>query len=185
MKTNHIFAILAILPGEFAAFTSYSDKKNRYPTWEFEKARMKGEKVRFVSPHHLAELLYQKQEVTLLDARSWQDYEEYHVPTSLHLHKDQMMDYSTDLGTIVLYGASGDEDIYDLASALSGRVYVLKGGIKAWYSLVLFPDMVKYRIRNADQLRHLVRRCEFFGGEAQNTQLLNLNVRENRYREGC
>jgi hypothetical protein len=64
-------------------------------------------------------------------------------------------------------------------------VYVLKGGLEAWYSVVLFPDMLAYRIRNTEHLMSILSRCSFFGGQAKNTQVLNLNVRESRYREGC
>ena len=89
MKTNHIFALLAILAGTSAAFTSHSVKNNLYPTWKFEKARVEGERVRYISVHHLANLLYQKQPLTLLDIRNWKAYEDYHIPTALHHNVDQ------------------------------------------------------------------------------------------------
>ena len=185
MKTNHIFAILALLAGIFAAFTSHSVKNNLYPTWKFEKARVEGERVRYISAMHLANLLYQKQSFTLLDARPWKDYDNYHIPTALHHDPDQKPEGGKEAGMVVLYGSAEDEELYRMANERSGRVYVLQGGMETWYSLVLFPDMVRYRVRNSDQLMFILRRCGFFGGEAQNTQLLNINVRESRFREGC
>jgi rhodanese-related sulfurtransferase len=185
MKTNHLFAILAIIAGISAAFTSYSVKNSLYPTWKFEKAHVDGEKVRYISAHHLADLLYHKQPVSLLDAREWKAYDTYHIPTALHHNVDQTMEDTKESGMVVLYGSTEDQDLYRIANNMQGRVYVLKGGLEAWYSLVLFPDPVQYRIRNSDQLKYIVRRSGFFGGEAQNTQLLNINVRESRYREGC
>jgi len=183
MKTNHIFAILAILAGIFAAFTSHSMKNNLYPTWKFEKARVDGEKVRYISANHLANLLYQKQSLTLLDARPWKDYDNYHIPTALHLDADQKPEGGKDM--VVVYGSAEEKELYRMANSQPGKVYVLQGGMEAWYSMVLFPDMLQYRVRNSDQLMFILRRSGFFGGEAQNTQLLNLNVRESRYREGC
>lgn len=183
MKTNHFFAVLAIVAGISAAFTSYSVKNSLYPTWKFEKARVEGEKVRYISAHHLADLLYQKQPLSLLDAREGKDYEDYHIPTARQFNKDLEVEKKS--GLVVLYGSAEDEDLFRMARELPGKVYVLQGGMEAWYSLVLFPDLEEYKIRNADQLRHVVSRCRFFGGEAQNTQLLNINVRETRYREGC
>jgi hypothetical protein len=50
---------------------------------------------------------------------------------------------------------------------------------------VLFPDFLNYHVRNRDHLDHILRRSRFFGGEPQNTQVLNIEARENRYREGC
>lgn len=185
MKTNHLFAILAIIAGISAAFTNHTVKNSLYPTWKFEKAHVEGKMVRHISAHHLANLLYHKQTVSLLDARDWKDYENYHIPTALHCNKDQISEAEKGSGVVVLYGSTEGEDLYRMAQDLPGRVYVLKGGLEAWYSLVLFPDLVQYKIRNADQLKHIVRRCGFFGGEAQNTQLLNINVRESRFREGC
>lgn len=185
MKTNHIFALLALLAGLFAAFTSHTERNHMYPTWKFEKSRMEGVKVHFISPHHLADLLYQKHELFLLDARNWSDYTDYHIPTALHYDGDQMLVDKKNTGSTILYGSGENEDLYALARDLPGKVYVLKGGMEAWYSLVLFPDMLEYKVRNSDQLMQLLRRCAFFGGQAQNTQVLNLNVRESRYREGC
>jgi len=185
MKTNHIFALLALLAGLFAAFTSHTERNHIYPTWKFEKSRVEGTKVHFISPSHLADLLYEKQELVLLDARTWSEYSNYHIPTALHFDEDQKLKGRQKAGSIVLYGVEEDKDINALARDLPGKVYVLKGGMEAWYSLVLFPDMVEYKIRNSDQLLELLRRCAFFGGQAQNTQILNLNVRESRYREGC
>ena len=185
MKTNHIFALLAILAGLTAAFTSHSEKNSLYPTWKFEKAHVEGERVRYISPHHLANLLYQKQSVSILDARDWKAYEDYHIPTSLHYNAGQKTGSKKESGMVVLYGSAEDKDLYKMARSLPGRVYVLNGGMKAWHSMVLFPDLLQYQVRNSDQLMYIMRRAGFFGGEPQNTQLLNINVRESRYREGC
>jgi rhodanese-related sulfurtransferase len=185
MKTNHFFAILAIIAGISAAFTKHTVKNSLYPTWKFEKAHVEGEKVRYISAHHLANLLYRKQPVSLLDTREWSAYEKYHIPTALHHNADQKTKGEKESGIVVLYGSAESEDLYRMANESPGRVYVLKGGMEAWYSLVLFPDLAQNQIRNFDQLKYIVRRSGFFGGEAQNTQLLNINVRETRYREGC
>jgi hypothetical protein len=185
MKTNQIFALLAILAGTSAAFTSHSVKNSLYPTWKFEKAHVEGERVRYISVHHLADLLYEKEDVSILDARDWKAYEDYHIPTALHHNPDQKPGSKKKSGMVVLYGSTEDEDLYKMANGMSGRVYVLNGGLEAWYSGVLFPDFLQYRVRNSDQLMYIIRRAGFFGGEPQNTQVLNINVRESRYREGC
>jgi hypothetical protein len=57
--------------------------------------------------------------------------------------------------------------------------------MEAWYSQVLFPDFSQLRVRNRELLEHILRRSRFFGGTPQNTQVLNIEVRETRYREGC
>lgn len=185
MRTNHLLAILAVIAGISAAFTSYSVKNSLYPTKKFEHARVDGQRLNYISPYHLADLIYRKQPVILLDTREGEAYEDYHIPTALPYHGEQKMEEEKERGMVILYGAGEDEDVYSLAKDLPGRVFVLKGGMEAWSSLVLFPDLVRYRVRNSEQLRYIVRRAGFFGGEAQNTQLLNIQVRESRYREGC
>ncbi len=185
MKINRIFAILAILAGVFAAFTQYSAKNKLYPTQKFEKERVNGQKIHYISAHHLANLIYRKEPVSLLDAREGKAYENYHIPTALHGQNISPSDTEKRSAPVVIYGQSSDGELSSLARELPGKVYVLKGGLEAWYSLVLFPDMLEYKIRNADQLKYIVRRAGFFGGQAQNTQLLNINLRETRFREGC
>jgi rhodanese-related sulfurtransferase len=185
MKTNHLLAILAVIAGISAAFTNYSVKNSLYPTKKFEHARVDGEKLRYISPDYLADLLYRKQPLVLLDVRDVKAYENYHIPTALPYHAEQKLEGDKERGMVILYGAGENEDVYSLAGDLPGRVFVLKGGMEAWSSLVLFPDLVHYRVRNSEQLRYIVRRAGFFGGEAQNTQLLNIQVRQTRYREGC
>ena len=186
MKTNHILAILAIVGGVAAAFTNYSERNDLYPDWKYQKEQMAGSRVRFISAPYLADLLYSKEEnLTIFDARKWNDYEDYHIPFALQY--DAGMESKADFksGIVVLYGEEGDQGLYALAEELPGRVYLLKGGLEEWYSLVLFPDLMEYHVRNNDQLNHIIRRSGFFGGKPQNTQLLNINVRESRYREGC
>jgi hypothetical protein len=186
MKTNHILAILAIVAGMTAAFTKHGKKNNLYPDWKFQKEQVEGKRTGFISAHHLADLLYSKEEnIIIFDTREWKAYEKYHIP--LALPYDETMGSKTDLrsGITIIYGEDEDQDLYDLAYELPGRVFLLKGGMEAWYSLVLFPDFIKFHIRNSDQLDYILRRSLFFGGKPQNTQLLNLDVRENRFREGC
>lgn len=186
MKTNHILAILAIVGGVAAAFTNYSERNDLYPDWKYQKEQIEGRRVRYISAPFLADLLYSKEEnITVFDTREWKAYENYHIPVALKY--DAGMESKTDIrsGLIVLCGEPEDQGLYNLAKELPGRVYLLKGGIEEWYSLVLFPDFTTFHVRNSDQLDHIIRRSGFFGGKPQNTQLLNINVRESRYREGC
>jgi rhodanese-related sulfurtransferase len=186
MRTNHILAILAIVGGITAAFTNHSASNNLYPDWTYQKERIDGKRVRFISSQQLADLLYNKEEnMVIFDARDWEAYQTYHIPQALQYDAGLGSKAGIRSGTIVLYGDEQTPGLNSLARDLPGKVYVLKGGMEAWYSLVLFPDFIKYHVRNSGQLDHILRRSLFFGGKPQNTQLLNLNIRESRYREGC
>ena len=186
MKTNYILAILAIAGGLTAAFTRHAEHNDLYPDWTFRKESVDGEKLRFISASHLAKLLYQKdQRIILFDAREWEAYERYHIPQALLYDAGMGPKASIKSGIIIVYDMEEGERLNDILEQLQGRVYVLKGGMEAWYSQVLFPDFLNYRVRNRDQLDQIMRRSRFFGGEPQNTQVLNIQVRESRYREGC
>lgn len=186
MKTNYILAILALVAGMTAAFTRHSENNKLYPDWKFKKERIDGRKISFISPSHLANLLFNKDpEIIVFDTRKWEAYEYYHIPRALHFETGMEAKTSSWAGTTVLLGDPDDQELYVLSKELPGKVYFLKGGMEAWYSLVLFPDFMSFKVRNSDQLSHILRRTGFFGGKPQNTQLLNINVRESRYREGC
>ena len=186
MKINHILASLAIIGGISAAFTNHSEKNNLYPTWKNDKDKIQGEKVHVISATYLADLLYQKEQgITILDTRDAEAFENYHIPSAKSHDPGDVMS-EEDLGSpIVIYGMENDPQVLELADALSGKVYILKGGIEAWYDLVLFPDFNEYQVRNVDKLEHIVNRSRYFGGSPGNTQLLNITVRESRFREGC
>jgi len=186
MKVNLILAILAITAGIAAAFTRYTEHNGLYPEWTFRTERVQGDKIRYISATHLADLLYHKdQNILLYDARSRDAYESYHIPQALMYDKGMGTKAAVSPGIIIIYDTAEGTRMKNLQDEVPGRVYVLKGGIEAWYSQVLFPDFLSFSIRNRDHLDHILRRSRFFGGEPQNTQILNIEVRETRYREGC
>ena len=186
MRTNYILAILAIVGGITAAFTRHAEHNDLYPQWKFRKERVDGEKIRFISASHAANLIYRKdQNIIIYDARQWDAYNQYHIPRALLYDSGMGSKSGIRSDFIIVYGTDQGKSYLKLINELPGRVYVLQGGMEAWYSQVLFPDFDQYRIRNKDQLDHILRRSRFFGGEPQNTQVLNIQVRESRYREGC
>ena len=185
MKTNQVLAILALAGGLFAAFTSYSEKNDLYPTWKFESERVEGKKVDYISAMHLSELLYAKdQGIKVLDFRSESEYNSYHIPSAL-LYEKAKKGIGQEKYSYMVYGLASDLEARELQKKLNGKVYVLEGGIEAWKSLVLFPDFNHFRVRNREALEQIIRRSRYFGGTPGNTQMLNIEVRQTRYREGC
>jgi len=185
MKTNHILALLAVLGGFTAAFTSFSVKNDLYPTWKYESERIKGGKVDYISATHLADLLYRKdQGIVLLDLRTEQEYQTYHIPSALSCERGNP-DWEGKKLNYVVYGLDPEVEGQKLLDELSGKVYVLKGDLQAWYSQVLFPDFAQYKIRNREALEHILLRSKYFGGRPGNTHLLHIDQRQSNFREGC
>ena len=185
MKTNHILALLAIIVGLTAAFTRHSARNNFYPLWKFEAARIGDEKVDFISATHLADILYQKEQgFIVLDLRDDTQYESYHIPSALQYNRGDQVP-GLEEKRFIVYGQSSNGHLKELTGELPGKVLVLKGGIAEWYAMVLFPDFTQYKVRNNEILERIVTRSRYFGGKPVNMQLLNIRVRESRYREGC
>lgn len=186
MKTNHILAILALAGAITAAFTRHAEHNGLYPDWKFRTERDQGEKTRYISASHLSDLLYHKtQEILIFDVRDRDSYESYHIPRARKFDEGMGSKDIVSPGMIIVYDKAEDSKLGQLSDELSGRVFVLKGGMEAWYSQVLFPDFSRLRVRNREQLEHILQRSRFFGGTPQNTQVLNIESRETSYREGC
>lgn len=190
-----ILALLALLFGITAAFTDHQSRNRLYPDWKFQNKRTKAGKVSFISASHLADLLQQRsQGIRILDVRDEKAFSAYHIPSGIS-YRNNAPD-STILwsgkkeipgreGITILYGTRDDPEVYRIVGTLDGHVYVVKDGIDGWYDLVLFPDFLKYKVRNSEHARAILRRSYFFGGTPGNSQLLNIAVRETRFREGC
>ena len=186
MKTNQILAILALAGAITAAFTRHAEHNGLYPDWKFRTERDQGEKIRYISSSHLSDLLYHKaQEIQIFDLRDRDSYETYHIPRARIYEEGTGSQDRVHPGMIIVYDKAEGRRLGQLSDELSGRVYVLKGGMEAWYSQVLFPDFSSLRVRNREQLEHILQRSRFFGGTPQNTQVLNIESRETSYREGC
>jgi rhodanese-related sulfurtransferase len=186
MKANFILAALAVILGITAAFTNHSEKTGLYPDWKFETGRVEGQKVHYISASFLADLMYRKdQQVLILDARSEAEYQQYHIPSSLRFKNEEKLIEGRSEIPIILVGGSDDSELARIAGEMEGEVFVLSGGMDQWFELVLFPDFRSLRVRNNERLREIHYRSFYFGGAPKNSQLLNIKVRENRFREGC
>ncbi|MCK4751013.1 MAG: hypothetical protein KAT15_28335, partial [Bacteroidales bacterium] len=140
----------------------------------------------FISASHLADLIYGKeQEIRILDIQGEEAFQKYHIPSSLRYNGEDPLPGNETSGMIILCGRAEDPEVYQIAGQFDGKVFVVKGGIEQWYDLVLFPDFLKMQVRNSERLREMHYRSYYFGGTPRNNQLLNISVRENRFREGC
>ena len=143
MKINRILALLALVGGLTAAFTAFPEKNGLYPDWRTEKARIEGHRVHFISAPYLAERMYRKDKLVLLDVRDREQFESYHLPRAMHVHAEES-EVDPGGGPFVLYGKHTESIPEEWLTGLKGKVYVLKGGMEAWHNQVLFPDFSQY-----------------------------------------
>ena len=186
MKTNFILTLAALVLGISAAFTNFEEKNGFYPDWKFRKGKIEGSRVKYVSPGHLAGLLRQKEQgIVIMDVRDEQDYSSYHIPGAERFDPLQMSDARQAGKKVIIYGATQDS-YAEVLKELSGKgVFLLKGGLEDWYSIVLFPDFSIFKVRNRDVLERIISTSGYFGGKPLNTGSLNLETRSSRFREGC
>jgi rhodanese-related sulfurtransferase len=186
MRINIIFAIAAFILGLSAVFTDFTGKNSLYPTWKFNKERIDKKKVDLISANHLADLIYNKEKAVLVvDVRSSEEYGKYHIPDAVLFNESTINTDLPDAKKIILVGKADLLVQAKIYKTLPGSVYILDGGIPAWYDMVLFPDFEKLQVRNKQVLDHILARSKYFGGKPVNTETLNLNIRTIRFREGC
>lgn len=186
MKTNNILAILAFITGISAIFTDHAERNNLYPSWKYKTHRIEKGRIRLISADHLADLVYHKERgITILDARSNMDYTEYHIPTAILYNEQDLLSALNSSEKVILYGKEDYSYLSEIPESFSGKIYNLNGGIKDWFSIVLFPDFRNIQVRNRQTLEKIINRSRYFGGKPQNIDLLNISVRSSRFREGC
>jgi len=186
MKINSILAILAVTGGITAAFTNHSQRNNLYPDWKFETERRDGRKIRYVSASHLADILYRKETgITIVDSRSREEYLKYHIPAAVLIDDVKGSSEDDRRGMLIIYDQDGDYELPATVTGLDGRILYLKGGLKEWYGMVLFPEFSEIKVRNTRRLEEILDRTIYFGGTPRNSQLLNVTQRRSRFREGC
>ena len=186
MKINHIMAILATIGGISAAFTNHAERNHLYPVWKFKTSRTESEKVQFISAHHLADLVYQKEPgLTILDIRSEEAYREYHIPGAIHLTESETLSELGSPEKVIVCGEDISKNLNEFIQETAGKKYIIKGGLEEWYRIVLFPDFSKMQVRNRQTLDLIINRSRYFGGEPKNTQHLNITLRSSQFREGC
>src|SRR4030042_4474807 len=133
MKTNYILAIVSLVIGLGAVFTNHADRNNLYPVWKYKTDRINKEKIRLVSANYLADLIYRKEQgITILDTRSSDEYEEYHIPTSIPYNEQNLLSVLKSSDKVILYGDKNYNYLSEIPESLSGQVYNLSGGTDDW-----------------------------------------------------
>jgi len=186
MRVNFILTVAALVLGISAALTDFEERNGFYPDWKFRKDRIDGHRVEYISAVQLAGLLRQKdQGILVMDIRDPGDFADYHIPGSV-LFDPQLLSQAKQKGKkVILYG-SGQDPYAQLVREIPVKgIYLLGGGLDAWYDTVLFPDFSRYRVRNREVLQEILSTSVYFGGKAVNTESLNLTQRSGRFREGC
>lgn len=173
LNLNKKLALVAIILGVFAIFlgdpyrSSFLNLDVKEVSTIIEKEQNK------ILPEELADWIIKKRaDYKLIDLREKKDFDEYAIPGAECIPPAQLV--KTELPKtekIILY-SDDDSKASELWLLLRGKgyksVYILKGGIKNWKEVVLFPKIPENP--TAEQLQDFEKKKEiakFFGGTPQ------------------
>jgi rhodanese-related sulfurtransferase len=189
MKINleKSLAIFAIILGLLAAVAGDPYKANQVKIVEVE---LNETNTKFVNVHDLAEWIIQKQnEFDLIDIRKNKDFNKYHIPFSYNIPFDSL--------TTRKFNASKKNILYwkneklpkitfQLINDLKMEdIYILSGGLKEWYSEILFPNVADTSVKDQEKIEQIKRTSLFFGGKPKTGDRLKTKPKKKYKREGC
>lgn len=152
--------------------------------------RVADSRIRYLDPLELAEWLFAKSDdFALLDLRSQEEYERYHIP-----HAELFSVHGGDANALpskpklVAY-LDGRSSSADAEAFLSGspiaEVYLLWGGVEGWAKRVLFPDLTRTRSLSAEDVKRIGRLSRYFGGTPRLLEKHTGRTPGVYLREGC
>lgn len=126
----------------------------------------------YISVVSLAEKIKNRESVRVIDLRSKELFEEFHIPTADHLPLERWLDQN-EISDDLLVFYSGDDPLCrqlwrGLPQSVQQRSVILYGGIHDWYERLLYPKLpIKYD-RGDSAIFHKVHDLSlFYGGQAE------------------
>ena len=169
---NKILAVSAILLSAFAliAGNPFSSKKS------------------FINPEQFADsLIARKQNLRVIDLRSFESFEKYHIPTSSNFNLAGLNFASLNKNDMIVFYSGRDNDSktvqYEFEKKGFKNVYFLKGGIDGWMNKVIFPVLPQNASETEkEEFKKVERRSMYFGGQPERE---GDNTKKVYRREGC
>ncbi|UCH10792.1 MAG: rhodanese-like domain-containing protein, partial [Fidelibacterota bacterium] len=182
LSLNRILVLIALIPALLAAAVGP-------PAALRTKFKADGITVRYLDSLILAEwIMERKADFSLVDLRTEAEFDEYHIPFAQQASEIVDSLEQLDQAKVVLYSMDGpllEETWHPLKEHVSGKVYLLKGGLRAWGGEILFPDLSAAGMAGTPQLDKRIRISRFFGGEPTGMDVEDTRLSKKYSREGC
>lgn len=202
--------LLALVLGFFAIFAGSPYNKNKITLNAKDLALIAEKKADNVSVQEVADWIIKGNfDYRIIDTRTPKEFAEYHIPMAQNIPLSKLMDqnfFPTD--KLIIYSDNGEEAAqgwFILKAKNFKAVYILKGGLNAWKSEILFPKLpanpTPGQLASFNKIKEV---SKFFGGTPQTgageeqsrpqvKQLPKLQLPENipteaprkRRKEGC
>lgn len=127
------------------------------------------DKPKYISVLELAHNIKNRKQIRLIDVRTQQSFEEFHLPTAKHIPLSKMTDTNFEADQEYIF-YSGDDSLSIQAWRLGNKlglkdISVLQGGTYDWYERILYPSIPLQappeQIQLAKEIKDL---STFFGG---------------------
>jgi uncharacterized membrane protein YedE/YeeE/rhodanese-related sulfurtransferase len=129
-----------------------------------------------------------KNDFTIIDLRSPEKYDEYHVPSALNYYDNlSLADIGASDKKVILYsqGRLVEEKVWNkLKEEFIKPIFFLDGGMKNWMNEILFPDLNIPKGLSPEEIEKVIRRSHFFGG-APKIKKTGISKGGKYMREGC
>ncbi|MEL7002046.1 MAG: rhodanese-like domain-containing protein [Bacteroidota bacterium] len=124
----------------------------------------------YISVIDLADKIKNRKPFRVIDLRSEELYEQFHVPTAEHIPLSQgMVELEPSEGSLVFY--SGDDHLSrqlwrELPEHIKRRSSILYGGVHDWYERLLYPELPAKADYNDSAIFNKIHELSlFYGGQ--------------------
>ena len=124
----------------------------------------------FIGVVELAEKIKNRESFTLIDLRDSAEYHEFRIPSAIHVPLGEISAAHLE-APVIFY--SGDDlltrRLWDsLPDSLRDQTVIVYGGVRDWYSHLLYPTLPFGEVGGDSVLLERVHElCEFYGGYAE------------------
>ncbi|MEO1050988.1 MAG: rhodanese-like domain-containing protein [Bacteroidota bacterium] len=130
------------------------------------------QKPNFISVIKLAEMIKNRESVQIIDLRSDELYEAFHIPTAELLQPEQAFRGVKPKPALAVF-YSGDDPLSrqhwdNLTTDQKQRSAILYGGVHDWYDRLLYPELpIKYGALDSAMYHNVHELSLFYGGQAE------------------
>lgn len=123
----------------------------------------------YISVLDLAESIKNRESLVLIDLRSKEEFDQFHIPTAKNLMTPELLSYDFNPdANIVLYSerdSLSKQAFFALKEKSTIEIKVLKGGVQDWYHRLLYPRMPKeVPIEDKELVARVKVLTDYFGG---------------------
>ena len=187
-KFNRFLAACAVILAVAILFLGdpYKPSFNNVKTAGISLAK-KG--VRIISSEDLAKMFLTRDSVFIIvDLRTPEEFESYHIPSAINLDHNQPLDELKDSGVKVIFYSDGNridkEILSNLAAGSESNFYFLNYGIRGWLEDIVFPDLNIPKGYSPEEEETIVNRSRYFGGNPRINKA-EVSLGEKYIKEGC